>query len=466
MDETKPLMGWGDICVFAGMLIASTVIGIYFGLRRQQGVSQEDEYLRGGKTMKVIPVAMSLVASFETLQILYIPIVIYVPAIALSQVTGINVHVITPITSLVCIFYTTLAILIVASQVAVLFLGIRKLGSWSHVWEVSDQGDRLQFFNMSPNPLIRHTFWTVLFGSYTGWLATMAVSQGMVQRYVSLPNIRAAKWSLFYFAWGLFLSNVLCMATGLTIYAEYANCDPLTTKRAERPDQLSPLYVQEIGGHIPGLGGLFVAGVFSAALSSMSMGMNASAGVIVEDLLSTVLPPVVSKCTWMRIFSTLIGVVCVLLVFVVERLGGVLQAEQCLVCFYSECFALVLPVSALVLGAQAAIASGSLRHQTLPMSVEGCPGNVTLPLPQTPGEVWPIFRLSYMYFVVTGTLLVLLVGVPASLVAGGEATKPEYLHPFARRLLPREENETVELKSFKRCKNTRELPSMTCNAEE
>lgn len=33
-----------------------------------------------------------------------------------------------------------------------------------------------------------------------------------------------------------------------------------------RQDQLLPLFVLETAGHIPGLSGLFVAGVFSAAL--------------------------------------------------------------------------------------------------------------------------------------------------------------------------------------------------------
>lgn len=36
----------------------------------------------------------------------YLPIVIYVPALAFNQVTGINIHVITPIVCLICVFYT------------------------------------------------------------------------------------------------------------------------------------------------------------------------------------------------------------------------------------------------------------------------------------------------------------------------------------------------------------------------
>lgn len=39
--------------------------------------------------------------------IIFIPIVIYVPALAFSQVTGINLHLVTPIISFICIFYTT-----------------------------------------------------------------------------------------------------------------------------------------------------------------------------------------------------------------------------------------------------------------------------------------------------------------------------------------------------------------------
>lgn len=40
--------------------------------------------------------------------VIFIPIVIYVPALAFSQVTGINLHIITPVISVVCIFYTTI----------------------------------------------------------------------------------------------------------------------------------------------------------------------------------------------------------------------------------------------------------------------------------------------------------------------------------------------------------------------
>lgn len=47
-------------------------------------------------------------AKHPTLQLLYIPLVIYVPALAFNQVTGINLHAIAILVCAVCIFYTTL----------------------------------------------------------------------------------------------------------------------------------------------------------------------------------------------------------------------------------------------------------------------------------------------------------------------------------------------------------------------
>lgn len=59
---------------------------------------------------------------------------------------------------------------------------------------------------------------------------------------------------------------VLCGYSGLVVYSMYHDCDPLTTKRAKAKDQLLPLLVTKVLGDFPGMPGLFVAGIFSAAL--------------------------------------------------------------------------------------------------------------------------------------------------------------------------------------------------------
>lgn len=63
---------WIDYNVFAFMLTSCAVVGVYFGFidkkrKRKDDVSNNatevaQEYLMGGRTMSVLPVAMSLVA--------------------------------------------------------------------------------------------------------------------------------------------------------------------------------------------------------------------------------------------------------------------------------------------------------------------------------------------------------------------------------------------------------------------
>lgn len=72
--------------------------------------------------------------------------------------------------------------------------------------------------------------------------------------------------ALWLFVFGTMTLTVSCSYCGLLIYATYHDCDPLTTKLAKAKDQLLPLLVMRLFGEYPGLPGLFVSGVFSAAL--------------------------------------------------------------------------------------------------------------------------------------------------------------------------------------------------------
>ena len=52
-----------------------------------------------------------------------------------------------------------------------------------------------------------------------------------------------------------------------------------------KKDQLFPLFVMQVFGDIPCIPGLFVAGVFSGALSTVSSGLNSLAAVTSQDLI-------------------------------------------------------------------------------------------------------------------------------------------------------------------------------------
>lgn len=60
--------------------------------------------------------------------------------------------------------------------------------------------------------------------------------------------------------------KTVCVLQGLIMYTMYSDCDPFTTKHITNKDQLLPYYVMDVAEKIPGLSGLFIAGVFCAAL--------------------------------------------------------------------------------------------------------------------------------------------------------------------------------------------------------
>jgi sodium-coupled monocarboxylate transporter 8/12 len=117
------------------------------------------------------------------------------------------------------------------------------------------------------------------------------------------------------------------------IYATYFDCDPLSTRLVKAKDQLLPLLVMDILGDYPGLVGMFVAGVFSAALSSLSTGLNSMSAVILEDFFKPFSKQRLSERQTkviMRSVVVLFGAICVALVYVVEQLGSVLMLSMSL----------------------------------------------------------------------------------------------------------------------------------------
>lgn len=52
-----------DYVLFVGMLLLSTIIGIYYGFVAKTKQNTVKEYLLGGKTMHILPISVSLIAS-------------------------------------------------------------------------------------------------------------------------------------------------------------------------------------------------------------------------------------------------------------------------------------------------------------------------------------------------------------------------------------------------------------------
>ena len=90
-----------------------------------------------------------------------------------------------------------------------------------------------------------------------------------------------------------------------------------------------PLFVVDTMSDTPGLAGLFITGIFSGSLSSVSSAINSLAAVTLEDYMKplVVIKPE-SETLILKILALTYGLACIIFTFLVEFLGpGVLQAS-------------------------------------------------------------------------------------------------------------------------------------------
>lgn len=65
VSSSRPVMHFSllDYVLFVSMLLLSTLIGLYYGFVAKTKQNTVKEYLLGGKTMHILPISMSLIAS-------------------------------------------------------------------------------------------------------------------------------------------------------------------------------------------------------------------------------------------------------------------------------------------------------------------------------------------------------------------------------------------------------------------
>lgn len=179
---------------------------------------------------------------------------------------------------------------------------------------------------MNPSPFARISFWTMSIGMTITWISFMASSPGCVQRFLSVRDLKKARNSVYVFVFGLiFIKSCSCF-TGLCMYALYSDCDPMSLGMVKKIDQMVPYFVMDVTRDFPGLPGLFVAGIFSAALSTLSSMLNSAAGAVYEDFLRHRLAhkTEAQASTIMKWIVVLLGAINLGLIFLVEKLGSIL----------------------------------------------------------------------------------------------------------------------------------------------
>ncbi|XP_026272569.1 putative sodium-dependent multivitamin transporter [Frankliniella occidentalis] len=399
--------------------------------------------------------------AFSLQMILYMGIVLYTPALTLEAVTGMSKVWAILSVGLVCTFYSTIgglkAVLITdVFQSLLMFAAIYSVigsawvekGSLSEIWRIAEENGRIEFGNFDIDPTVRHTWWSLTFGGGVTFLSLYAVNQAQVQRYLAVKDVKTAQKSLWLNWPILMLLSFSTSFSGIAIYSKYAHCDPRSSCQISSYDQLMPYYVVDTMGHIPGLSGLFVSGIFSASLSTVSAAVNSLAAVTLEDYIKPIYTcfkkkdlPDKGSAYRAKLISVIYGLICIALAFIAEYLGSVLQASLTIFnvvggpilglfslgMFFplaNQTGALTGFLSSLAFSLFLGFPTSRPAIKALPVYMDACLNlnNTCSVTPSPPAvtsdsDIFYLYRLSYMWLGVLGLIVCLVVGIFGSLLA-------------------------------------------------
>lgn len=227
--------------------------------------------------------------------------VFYLLALSVSSITGWPVWLMITGLGVVAIFYTFiggLKAVIWTDVVQGLLLGVGVVVILSLLLTSRGAGAGAMFHLIAAHrktslgslsfDLSKPTFWTMALYGLFFYLQKYTADQTVVQRYLAPKTDRSALRGVSLGAWLCLPVWTAFMLIGSLLWAFYKLSGTVLPASVTRPDQVFPQYMVT---QMPvGVGGLFLAALFGAAMSMLASDLNCLALVLVEDFYAHFFP--------------------------------------------------------------------------------------------------------------------------------------------------------------------------------
>ncbi|XP_065221049.1 putative sodium-dependent multivitamin transporter [Planococcus citri] len=331
------------IC-FAFLFVVPITTKFYLPVYMKLRLTSSFEYLELRFNRQVRLFAALMYALQMTL---YTSVTVYAPAIALSHVTGMGVLYAVSLVYCVCIFYssqggmkavimtdTFQAAVLMISLFLIMILGQMLVGSVYDVFNIVAESGRIELSNLNPSLTERHSIWTQVIGGIAYWVPMFCSNQASIQKYLSVKTTKQVRIALWVSAISLVVIYTINFYTGMIVFTEYHECDPLNKMSAgesvlQSKDEILPFYVMNVLGRYDGVPGFFVAGIFAASLGTVASALNSLAAITMKDFLDAGLNIRVADnkgAALSKWISIVFGAISFLLIFVVRQMDSVLKA--------------------------------------------------------------------------------------------------------------------------------------------
>ncbi|MDE0102373.1 MAG: sodium:solute symporter [Bryobacterales bacterium] len=161
------------------------------------------------------------------------------------------------------------------AAVALAVIGGSVPGGWSEVLGSAAVAGKLQVLDLSWDLGTSYTLWAGLIGGCVFSMASHGADQLIVQRLLACRSVRDSQAALVGSGLAVAAQFLVFLLVGIGLWAFYAG------QTFERPDEI---FARFIVSELPrGIRGLLIAGVFAAAMSSLSSSINSLASSSAYD---------------------------------------------------------------------------------------------------------------------------------------------------------------------------------------
>lgn len=310
---------WVLLLLNVGILaVTPFVVYIYLPLFRRLDVTTAYEYLE-----KRFHVSVRLFGSFSFIafQLGRMGIVVLLPALALSAVTGINVYICIALMGVLSTIYTVLggieaviwtdvlqAVVLIGGALAALGIIVATLdGGWRELVAVGAADGKFNLVQLDWDWAGDALAVVILGALFTNALVPYTTDQAVIQRYLTTPTEKQAAKAIWTNGLLAVFAGVLFLMVGTGLFVFY-KLNPGRLAPLEKADQIFALFIAR---EMPaGLAGLVIAGVFAAAMSSLDSSMHSIATALTTDFVRRFRPTLGEETylAWARGMTVVLGV--------------------------------------------------------------------------------------------------------------------------------------------------------------
>ena len=302
------------------LLVSFPVIKYYLPYFRKLNVTSAYEILEQRFNTFTRLLASAL---FSIFMIVRMAIVLYLPSLALTAVTGIDIYLCIVLMGLVTIVYCTMGgveaviwgdvvqglILVLGAIFAVIYLAVNTEGGVMGCIDIALENDKLRLFDWS-NTWSQATWWVIIIGGLANNLISYTSDQTVIQRYLTTPDEKSAgRGILVNGVMSVFVSVAFYMI-GTGLYTFYKTHPAELDVTMGQSDAIVPFFMMS---QMPaGVAGALIAAIFAATMSTISSNINSVATAFSIDFWKRFRPTTTDSqlvviARWASVVSGLVG---------------------------------------------------------------------------------------------------------------------------------------------------------------